>query len=79
MTTERGFRDKVFGGRLYLEAADRRLWRLNIDLLDEHLCVNYKMSMEHGTIVIIVIIVIIVTIVTETYFIGRFDLEIGRA
>ena len=67
MTTERGFRDKVFGGRLYLEAADRRLWRLNIDLLDEHLCVNYKMSVEH------------VTIVTETYFIGRFDLEIGRA
>ena len=67
MTTERGFRDKVFEGGLYVEAADRRLWRLNIDLLDEHLCVNYKMSVEH------------VTIVTETYFIGRFDLEIGRA
>ena len=49
MTTERGFRDKVFGGRLYLEAADRRQWRLNIDLLEDHLCVNYKMSVEHGT------------------------------
>ena len=67
MTTEPGFRDKVFGGRLFVEAADRRQWRLNIDLLEEHLCVNYKMSVEH------------VTIVTETYFIGRFDLEIGRA